>query len=119
VTAAKPSVPANDHHHHAFHCDRRAGPGNGNSVEAQPARASALRTGAHQSPVQFFITTRAPWRSVIRAAGQHRILGSTGILMEQKELVLEQDQWFLFMEQKEWLSKKYRDSTVLQRMIRG
>src|SRR5262249_48610772 len=45
-------------------------PGNRDSVEAQPARASALRTGAHHSPVQLFITTRAPCRSVIRVAGQ-------------------------------------------------
>jgi hypothetical protein len=45
-------------------------PGNRGSVEVQPARASALRTGAHHSPVQLFRTIRAPWRSVIRAAGQ-------------------------------------------------
>jgi hypothetical protein len=43
--------------------------GNGDSVEAQPARASALRTGAHHSPVQLFITTRAPWRNVILSLG--------------------------------------------------
>jgi hypothetical protein len=49
---------------------REPAPDNRDSVEAQPARASALRTGAHQSPVQLFITTRAPCRRVMRAAGQ-------------------------------------------------
>src|SRR5262249_45982683 len=49
---------------------RCAIPGNGGSVEAQPAKASAVRTGARRSPVQLFRTIRAPCRSVIRAGGQ-------------------------------------------------
>src|SRR5262245_60645143 len=46
-------------------------PGNGGSGIAR--RLGRKRLRAHHSPVQLFLTTRAPWRRVITAFG-HRLL---------------------------------------------